>query len=102
MRVVHVLLLLLTCVRLSHSWITVVVGPSSGDDNNCLSKDLLPANFTSSLTACRSLDRALGGRPGVVSTCNSVLSCASGVLAGMLDGVLIQLADGEHRLNGER
>lgn len=93
-----VLLLLQTGV---HSTVTVLVDPLGGDDSNCQSvQDLLAANLTSSPTPCRSLDRALGGS-GDVSSCVDVESCSSGLLDGVVEGVWIRLADGEHRLNGE-
>lgn len=97
------LLLILAGVQLSLSRVTVVIDPFSGDDDNCQSvQDILSVGMISNLTACRSIDRALGRRPGNLSTCSSVLSCASGDLGVVVDRVLIQLADGEHRLNGKR
>ena len=97
------LVLIVVGIQLSASRVTVLVDPTGGDDSNCQSvQDLQATTSTISAEECKSIDRALGGQPGAVFPCNSLLSCVPGVQERVVDRALVQLADGEHRLNGKR
>ena len=76
----------------------VTVDPSNGNDSSCLSAQELLANQSLSNepgTPCATLNRALGDVAcGINSSCVVPAS-------DQLDGVVIVLADGLHRLTGK-
>ena len=87
----------LVIIESCEAGVTVTVDPSNGNDTRCFSaQDLVDMNISMGDTACRTLNRALG--VGSVPCVN--VSCENGTVSE-LDGVLIRLADGEHRLTGE-
>ncbi len=97
-----ILLLLQAAVVLSAASITVRVDSASGNDAVCLSVlELIDQNLTSSGTACRTINRAMGWSGGV-SPCSGLLENSTGILHEVDVEVTIELADGEHLVQGQQ
>lgn len=106
MAVLHLSLLFSTAILLLHSTVslgqditcTVTVDSLAADNSNCLSgQQLLSTNRSESencTSVCRTINDALGNVP-----CNYNCSTTE---ENRLNGVRILLADGVHRLTGEK
>lgn len=94
-------ILLLAVVQLSATHVTITVDPTSGNDSSCWSiQELQAANLSFRSMSCRTINKALGDTENV-STCDTLQFCSLGLLDGV-DGVTIELVDGEHILEGNQ